>query len=116
MERIFDVTTEHPRPPRSARKAGPPARIVDDIGHYTEERQSTVMKLEDDLHALSQREQELKERIEGLQKVPLPAAEYFARLVEKTEKKSATRDYVLFLLRVVVSGIVVVILKALGLG
>jgi hypothetical protein len=91
-------------------------RIVDEIGHYTEERQSTVIKLENDLHTLSQREQELKERIEGLEKVPLPAAEYFAKLVEKTEKRSATRDYSLFLLGVVLSGVVVVILKAFGLG
>ncbi len=89
-------------------------RIVDEIGKYTEDRQSTVMRLEGDLHALSQREQELKERIEGLQKVPLPAAEYFAKLVEKTERKSATRDYVLFLLGVVASAVVVVILKAFG--
>jgi cell division protein FtsB len=89
-------------------------RIVDEIGRYTEERQSTVLKLEGDLQALSQREQELKKRIEGLQQVPLPAAEYFAKLVERTEKKSATRDYVLFLLGVVASAVVVVILKAFG--
>jgi hypothetical protein len=91
-------------------------RIVDEIGRYTEERQSTVVKLENDLDALSRREQELKERIDGLQKVPLPAAEYFAKLVEKTEKRSVTRDYSLFLLGVVLSGIVVVILKKFGLG
>jgi hypothetical protein len=89
-------------------------RIVDDKGRYTEERQSTVLKLESDLHSLSQREQELKERIEGLQQVPLPAAEYFAKLVEKTERKSATRDYILFLLGVVASAVVVIILKAVG--
>jgi len=34
--------------------------------------------------------------------------------VERTEKKSATRDYVLFLLGVVASAVVVVILKAFG--
>jgi len=35
-------------------------RIVHQIGQYTQERQSTVMKLEGDLQALSQQEQELK--------------------------------------------------------
>ncbi len=89
-------------------------RIVHQIGQYTQERQSTVMKLEGDLQALSQQEQELKKRIEGLQQVPLPAAEYFAKLVAKTEKKSAKRDYVLFLFGVVASAVVVVILKAFG--
>ena len=46
--------------------------------------------------------------------MPLPAAEYFAKLVAKTEKKSAKRDYVLFLFGVVASAVVVVILKAFG--
>lgn len=91
-------------------------RIVADIGNFTREREAAVTRLEDDLEALARREQELKERIEGLEKVPLPAAEYFAKLVEKTEKKSAFRDYMLFLFGVVVSAVVAVLLKVLKLA
>jgi hypothetical protein len=87
-------------------------RIVGEIGRFTQERQSTVVKLETDLETLVQREQELKTRIEGLEKVPLVAAEYFAKLVEKTEKKSAARDYKLFLFGVVASVVVAIILRA----
>jgi vacuolar-type H+-ATPase subunit D/Vma8 len=90
--------------------------IIAEIGKLTEERQSKMLKLENDVTLLSQREQEIKARIEGLEKVPLPAAEYFAKLVEKTEKKSQIRDYVLFLSGVIVTAVVAVVLKKLGWG
>lgn len=89
-------------------------RIVEEIGRFTEQRQAKVIKLESDLVLLSQREQELKKKIEGLEKVPLPAAEYFAQLVEKKEHKGALRDYILFLLGVAVSAVITVVLKKLG--
>jgi hypothetical protein len=90
--------------------------ILAEIGRLAQERQSKMLKLENDLTLLSQREQEIKARIEGLEKVPLPAAEYFAKLVEKTEKKSQVRDYVLFLGGVIVTAVVAVVLKKLGWG
>jgi hypothetical protein len=91
-------------------------RIVADIGGFTRDREAAVTRLEGDLETLSRREVELKARIEGLEKVPLPAAEYFAKLVEKTEKRSAKRDYLLFLSGVVVSALLAIILKkAFGL-
>jgi hypothetical protein len=58
----------------------------------------------------------LKRRVESLKSVPIPAAEYFANLMEKGERKSAFRDYTLFLLGVIVSGIVAVVLRMLGLA
>jgi hypothetical protein len=91
-------------------------RIIADIGNFTREREAAVTRLEGDLETLSRRELELKQRIEGLEKVPLPAAEYFAKLVEKTERKSAFRDYMLFLFGVIVSAIVAVLLKVLKLA
>ncbi len=87
-------------------------RIVGEIGRFSQERQAAVIKLEADLGELSEQEQELKKKIEGLEKVPLAAAEYFAQLVQKTEKKSAFRDYILFLLGVVVSAVVAIVLRA----
>jgi len=58
----------------------------------------------------------IRDRVEGLQKVPLPAAEFFAKLIAAGEKKSALRDYLLFLAGVIVSALVVVLLKKLGYG
>jgi hypothetical protein len=88
--------------------------IVKQIQEYTKAREQAVAKLELGLGLLTQQEQELKQRIAGLQNVPLPAAEYFAQLVEKREKKSAVRDYVLFLLGVLVSAGVAILLRRLG--
>jgi hypothetical protein len=88
--------------------------IVKQIQEYTQGRELAVGKLESQLGSLSQQEQELKQRIQGLQNVPLPAAEYFAQLVSKGEKRSAFRDYVLFLLGVLVSAGVGVLLRKLG--
>jgi len=88
--------------------------IVRQIQEYTQGREQAVAKLESQLGVLSQQEQEMKQRIQGLQNVPLAAAEYFAQLVNKGEKRSALRDYVLFLLGVVVSGGVGVLLRKMG--
>jgi hypothetical protein len=88
--------------------------IVKQIQEYTHGRELAVTKLESQLGLLSQQEEELKQRIQGLQNVPLPAAEYFAQLVTKGEKRSALRDYVLFLLGVLVSAGVGVLLRKLG--
>jgi hypothetical protein len=74
------------------------------------------MKLEGDLGVLSQQEQALQQRIEGLKNVPLPAAEYFASLVHRGEQRSALRDYALFTLGVLVSAGVTVVLRRLGLA
>lgn len=91
-------------------------RIVTEIGRLTKERQSRIMRLETDLTLLSEREQELKTRIEGLEKTPLPVAEYFAKLVERTEKRSAARDYGLFLGGVVLTSVIAIVLRKLGWG
>ena len=79
-------------------------------------RRSAVTKIEADLDLLARQERELKEKVEGLKNVPLPAAEYFATLVGKNEKRGALRDYILFLLGVIVSAAVAVVLKHFGLA
>jgi len=88
--------------------------VVKQIQEYTQVREQAVSKLESQLGLLTQQEYDLKQRIAGLQNVPLPAAEYFAQLVEKREKKSALRDYILFLLGVLVSAGVAILLRKLG--
>jgi len=88
--------------------------VVKQIQEYTKGRELAVSKLESQLGLLSRQEQELKQRIQGLQNIPLPAAEYFAQLVSKGERRNAFRDYALFLLGVVVSAGVGVLLRKLG--
>lgn len=88
--------------------------IITEIGRITAQRQKKIMDLEADLTHLSDREKEIKQRIESLQKVPVAAAEYLTRYIERSERKSATRDYTLFLLGVVVTVVVTVVLKRLG--
>jgi hypothetical protein len=88
--------------------------IVRQIQEYTQGREQAVAKLESQLGVLSLQEQEAKQRIQGLQNVPLAAAEYFAQLVDKREKRSALRDYVLFLIGVVVTSGVEVLLRKMG--
>jgi len=90
--------------------------IVSRIQQYTKMRELAVTKLETQLGQLAQQEHQLRESVEQLQQVPLPAAEYFASLVNEREKSSALRDYVLFTAGVVVSAIVTIILKHFGLA
>jgi hypothetical protein len=88
--------------------------VVRQIQDYTQGREQAVAKLESQLGLMSQQEQELKQRIQGLQNVPLPAAAYFAELVSKSEKRSALRDYILFLLGVLVTAAVGIWLRKIG--
>lgn len=85
--------------------------IVRQIQEYTRGREQAVFELESQLGALSQQEQELNQRISGLQNVPLPAAEYFAQIISKGEKRGALRDYLLFLLGVLVSAVIGILLR-----
>ena len=90
--------------------------VVSTILEYTAQRESAVRSLESQLSQLTSQEGELREKIRNLESVPLPAAEYFATLVDKSERSSAKRDYALFTAGVAVSVIVAIILKHFGLA
>jgi hypothetical protein len=91
-------------------------RIVTRIQDYTTMRESAVAELETKLENLSAQEGRLRQTIEQLQNVPLPAAEHFAQLIKKEEKGSALRDYALFVAGVIVSAVVSIVLKHYGIG
>ena len=57
---------------------------------------------------------ELKKKVEALQNVPLPAVSEFEKLMSKGDKRSAFRDYTLFISGVIVSIIVTIFLKKFG--
>ena len=108
-ERLSDLTT-------SLTKASSEVdAVLDEMNHVAREREKSVRELESGLTELERREKELKEKITVLQNVPIPVAEHFAKLVEPSEKRSARRDYLLFISGVVVTTIIAIVLRmALG--
>ena len=89
-------------------------RVLRELTEVASNREASVNKLESELSRLETKEQELKQRVDALANVQLPVADYFAKLVQKGEKRSAMRDYVLFGAGVVVSTSIAIILKLLG--
>ncbi|RUL66015.1 hypothetical protein EKH79_04785 [Dyella dinghuensis] len=90
--------------------------ILAEMAQVASQREKTVQGLEASLLELESKEKDARQRIEQLKKVPLPAAEYFAELIEAGEKRSAWRDYWLFGAGVVVSTVIAICLKLLGIG
>lgn len=75
------------------------------------EKQATVDFLEGKLSVLSLKETELRDKINTLQNVPIEAMKHFEEMLNKGNKRSAYRDYLLFGAGVVVSVIVGIILN-----
>jgi septal ring factor EnvC (AmiA/AmiB activator) len=90
--------------------------LLAEFAKVAKERHEAMQKVESELRELEQKEKELQDRIEHLQNVPLPVAEHFAKLTSTGEKRSARRDYLLFGAGVVVSTVIAIILKLVGLG
>jgi uncharacterized protein HemX len=86
-------------------------RILNEMSEVARQREAAISDLETQLGTMTEREKQLQEKISTLEKVPLPAVEYFVQELEKGDKRSAWRDYMLFGLGVVVSTVVAIILK-----
>jgi len=80
----------------------------------SQERELAVNKLEKKIDELSSREQVLKTKIKDLEQIPLPVAEHFNKLLEKGEKGSASRDYFLFFMGVIISIAITIVFRLLG--
>jgi chromosome segregation ATPase len=89
--------------------------ILREMSEVVRGRQSSVEALEGQLATLSQKEAELKSRIESLSRIPIPAAEHFAALVSKGERRAALRDYALFGAGVLVSTAISIALRIAGI-
>lgn len=70
--------------------------VLLELAQVATDREAAVGALETKLRQLEAREKGLQTRIDVLQKVPLPVAEYFAALTAAGEGRSAKRDYLLF--------------------
>ena len=73
------------------------------------EKQTTIDNLEGKLVELSGKETELTSKIELLQNIPVEVLSHFEKILQKGDKRSAYRDYILFCLGAVVSAIITVI-------
>jgi len=88
--------------------------VLSELAQVARSREGAVQKLEADLEALETREKELKQRIEALEKTPLPVAEHFAKLLQSGEKRRATRNYVLFGAGVMVTTLIAIIIQVVA--
>jgi len=91
-------------------------QLLHELTETTHQRKATVDNIEKQLSVLENREKEIKQRIDALQRVPIPVAEEFARLTHPGEMRSARRDYILFGAGVLVSTAIAILLKLVGLG
>jgi septal ring factor EnvC (AmiA/AmiB activator) len=90
--------------------------ILAELASVAKEREQGILTLEKEMEALQLHEKDMRQRIESLQNVPLPAVEHFAKMMNSTEKRKARRDYLLFGAGVVVSTVIAIGLKLLGFG
>jgi hypothetical protein len=85
--------------------------VLQEMARVAKEREVSVRELEGGLVNLEKREKELKEKIAVLQNVPIPVADYFAKLVEPVERRSAHRDYLLFISGVIMTTVIAIVLR-----
>lgn len=83
--------------------------VLSELAQVARDRELAVSELEGQLKDLESKEKTLQERIDHLQALPLPVAEYFAQLTGTGERRSARRDYMLFGAGVLVSTVISVI-------
>jgi predicted negative regulator of RcsB-dependent stress response len=90
--------------------------ILAELAQVAGDRHNTVLELEAQLTELEEHERQLQQRIQDLEKVPIPVAEHFAKMIAPGERRSAWRDYGLFAAGVVVSTVIAILLRLAGLG
>ena len=91
--------------------------LLIELSEVAQDRQKTLLNLETELLRLEHRQTELTQRIKDLENVPMPVAEHFAKITESlsvsSEKRSAQRDYILFVSGLILGTAVTVITSIL---
>ena len=85
--------------------------LIKEMQSLSQARENALQQAEAKLAELEFRREKIQAQIKSLKGVSLPAIEYFLRVTERGEKRSAYRDYGLFALGVVVSTVITIILK-----
>ena len=88
--------------------------IYREIAEVLGQREVAITSLQERIEALAEQEAQLQTKVETLERVPLPAADYFADIVQRGEKRSAWRDYWIFVLGVGITAVVSFVSGALG--
>ena len=86
-------------------------KVLTEMTLVAKERNLALATLEAQIDALAKRESEMKTKVDELQKVSIPALDYFLQAAESSEERGAKRDYLLFFAGIVVSAIVSLILE-----
>lgn len=89
--------------------------LLNELTEVVKNREAAVQDLETVINSLQDREVRLETRIKDLQNIPIKVAEHFTELAKKNERRTVVRDYVLFGLGVIVSTIITIAFKLLGL-
>ena len=82
-----------------------------EFSELMKEKEKNIDAIEKRLAELTEEETTLKDKVHILQKVPLEALTHFEEILNKGDKRSALRDYLLFISGIVLSVIVTLILK-----
>ena len=85
--------------------------ILLEMSSVAQEKERSVNRLETVLSELEKREQDMKQEIELLQKVPISVADRFAKLIEPGERSSTRRDFLLFFAGIAASIVTTVMFK-----
>lgn len=109
-ERLADVTR------RLMKSSSEVDGLLDEMARITKAREQELHRIERQLSQFQEQERSLEERIDALRDTPLPVAEHFARMIERGEKRSAWRDYILFATGVLLTTVIAIALRLAGLG
>lgn len=85
--------------------------VIEEIAEISKEKYQTISKLEKQLEYLEKKENHLEDKISTMEKVPVESMKYFEEVLNKGEKRSAKRDYIIFLLGIIFTTIIGVLLN-----
>lgn len=93
-------------------------KAFDKVEHATEdfmellnEKKSGVAALEQQVAVLSQKEGQLKSKIESLGESPVETQRLFEEILDKAKKRNARRDYAIFVFAVIFSGLITYLVR-----
>jgi uncharacterized coiled-coil protein SlyX len=85
--------------------------VIEEISKISAEKHQTIEKLELQLGELETKETELRDKITTMEQVPVESIKHFEEILNKGNKRSAKRDYVIFTLGVILTTIIAIILN-----
>nr|WP_299033462.1 hypothetical protein [uncultured Tenacibaculum sp.] len=85
--------------------------VIEEISKISQEKHQTIEKLESQLGELETKETELRDKITTMEKVPVESIKHFEEILNKGNKRSAKRDYIIFTLGIVLTTVIAIVLN-----